>query len=124
MDALAKGSEDGLKIYLQIMALLIVMVALISLADQILAVLPNVLGAPITLERILGWLFAPMAWLYGVPWREAGVAGSLLGTKTILNELVAYLHYAALPAGALGARAGLGVVCARGGGAGGGSGGI
>jgi len=107
MDAVAKGTEDGLKIYLQIMALLIVMVALISLADQILAVLPNFLGAPITLERILGWLFAPMAWLYGVPWREAGVAGSLLGTKTILNELVAYLHYAALPAGTLDARSGL-----------------
>ena len=107
MDAVAKGTEDGLKIYLQIMALLIVMVALISLADQILAVLPNFMGAPITLERILGWLFAPMAWLYGVPWREAGVAGSLLGTKTILNELVAYLHYAALPAGTLDARSGL-----------------
>jgi CNT family concentrative nucleoside transporter len=107
MDAVAKGTEDGLKIYLQIMALLIVMVALISLADQILAVLPNFLGTPITLERILGWLFAPMAWLYGVPWREAGVAGSLLGTKTILNELVAYLHYAALPAGTLDPRSGL-----------------
>src|SRR5437868_2454865 len=107
MDAVAKGTEDGLKIYLQIMALLIVMVALISLADQILAVLPQLAGAPITLERILGWLFAPMAWLYGVPWREAGVAGSLLGTKTILNELVAYLHYAALPAGTLDPRSGL-----------------
>ncbi len=107
MDAVAKGTEDGLKIYLQIMALLIVMVALISLADQILAVLPHFMGAPITLERVLGWLFAPMAWLYGVPWREAGVAGSLLGTKTILNELVAYLHYAALPAGTLDARSGL-----------------
>ncbi len=107
MDAVAKGTEDGLKIYLQIMALLIVMVALISLADQILSVLPNLMGAPITLERILGWLFAPMAWLYGVPWREAGVAGSLLGTKTILNELVAYLHYAALPAGTLDPRSGL-----------------
>jgi len=107
MDAVAKGTEDGLKIYLQVMALLIVMVALISLADQILAVLPHWGGAPITLERTLGWLFAPMAWLYGVPWREAGVAGSLLGTKTILNELVAYLHYAALPAGTLDARSGL-----------------
>jgi CNT family concentrative nucleoside transporter len=107
MDAVARGTEDGLKIYLQIMALLIVMIALISLADQILAVLPHWGGAPITLERVLGWLFAPMAWLYGVPWREAGVAGSLLGTKTILNELVAYLNYAALPAGTLDPRSGL-----------------
>jgi CNT family concentrative nucleoside transporter len=107
MDAVARGTEDGLKIYLQIMALLIVMVALISLADQILAVLPQIGGAPITLERILGFLFAPLAWLYGVPWREAGIAGSLLGTKTILNELVAYLQYAALPKGALDPRSGL-----------------
>ncbi|HEY4274723.1 MAG TPA: nucleoside transporter C-terminal domain-containing protein, partial [Rhizomicrobium sp.] len=107
MDAVAKGTEDGLKIYLQVMALLIVMVALISLADQILSVLPHWGGAPITLERTLGWLFAPLAWLYGVPWREAGVAGSLLGTKTILNELVAYLNYAALPPGTLDPRSGL-----------------
>ena len=108
MDAVAKGTEDGLKIYLQIMALLIVMVALISLADQILsrAAAPWP-GAPLTLERMLGWLFAPLAWLYGVPWREAGVAGSLLGTKTILNELVAYLQYAALPKGTLDPRSGL-----------------
>ncbi len=107
MDAVARGTEDGLKIYLQIMALLIVMVALISLADQILAVLPDLGGAPITLERILGFLFAPLAWLYGVPWREAGIAGSLLGTKTILNELVAYIRYAGLPPGALDPRSGL-----------------
>ena len=105
MDAVAKGTEDGLKIYLQIMALLIVMVALISLADQILAALPDITGAPITLERVLGWLFAPLVWLYGVPWREAGVAGSLLGTKTILNELVAYIKLAGLPMGALDPRA-------------------
>jgi concentrative nucleoside transporter, CNT family len=84
-----------------------VMVALISLADQILAAAPSLSGAPLTLERILGWLFAPLAWLYGVPWREAGTAGSLLGTKTILNELVAYLKYAALPKGALDPRSGL-----------------
>jgi concentrative nucleoside transporter, CNT family len=107
MDAVAKGTEDGLKIYLQIMALLIVMVALISLADQILSVLPAIGGEPVTLERALGWLFSPLAWLYGVPWHEAGAAGSLLGTKTILNELVAYLKYAAMPKGTLDPRSGL-----------------
>jgi CNT family concentrative nucleoside transporter len=107
MDAVAKGTEDGLKIYLQIMALLIVMIALISLADHILSALPRLAGQPITLERILGFLFAPLAWLYGVPWREAGVAGSLLGTKTIINELVAYLQYAGLPKGTLDPRSGL-----------------
>jgi CNT family concentrative nucleoside transporter len=106
MDAVARGTEDGLKIYLQIMALLIVMLALVSLADQILALIPQH-GAPLTLERILGWLFAPLVWLYGVPWREAAVAGSLMGTKAVLNELVAYLDFAALPKGALDPRAGL-----------------
>jgi concentrative nucleoside transporter, CNT family len=107
MDAVAKGTEDGLKIYLQIMALLIVMIALIALADHILSALPPLGGAPITLERILGFLFAPLAWLYGVPWHEAGAAGSLLGTKTIINELVAYLQYAGLPKGTLDPRSGL-----------------
>ena len=69
--------------------------------------LPHLAGAPLTLERILGWLFSPLVWLYGVPWREAGVAGSLMGTKTMLNELVAYLQFAGLPKGALDPRAGL-----------------
>src|SRR6185312_10792205 len=89
MDAVARGTEDGLKIWLQIVAMLIVMLA------------PPVWGAPLTLERIFGWLFAPVVWLYGVPWHEATVAGSLMGTKTILNELVAYLKLAALPPASL-----------------------
>ncbi len=107
MDAVARGTEDGLKIFLQIMALLIVMLALVSLADQILALAPHIAGAPLTLERILGWLFSPLVWLYGVPWSEAATAGSLMGTKAVLNELVAYLDFAALPPGALDPRAGL-----------------
>ena len=107
MDAVARGTEDGLKIYLQIMALLIVMIALIALADHILSALPRLGGAPITLERVLGLLFAPLAWLYGVPWHEASAAGSLLGTKAIINELVAYIQYAGLPAGTLDPRSGL-----------------
>jgi CNT family concentrative nucleoside transporter len=106
MDAVARGTEDGLKIYLQIMALLIVMLALVSLADQLLALLPAIGGAPVTLERILGWLFSPLVWLYGVPWREAPVAGGLMGTKAVLNELVAYINLASLPPNALDPRAG------------------
>lgn len=101
MDAVARGTEDGLKIYLQIIALLIVMLALISLGDQILGVLPHVNAAPITLERILGWLFSPLVWLYGVPWDQAPAAGSLMGIKAVLNELVAYLNMASLPQGSL-----------------------
>jgi CNT family concentrative nucleoside transporter len=105
MDAVARGTEDGLKIYLQIIAMLIVMVALVSLADTILRNLPWVWGAPLSLERMFGWLFAPVVWLFGIPWSEAATAGSLMGTKTILNELVAYLNLAALPKGALDPRA-------------------
>jgi len=101
MDAVARGTEDGLKIYLQILAMLIVMVALVALADSILKLLPDVAGAPLSLERVFGWLFAPVVWLFGVPANEAATAGSLMGTKTILNELVAYLNLAGLPKGAL-----------------------
>jgi CNT family concentrative nucleoside transporter len=105
MDAVARGTEDGLKIWLQIVAMLVVMLALVALANQMLGVVPWLWGAPITLERVFGWLFAPVVWLYGVPWHEATSAGSLMGTKTILNELVAYLRLAALPAGSLDPRA-------------------
>lgn len=104
MDAIARGTEDGLKLYLGIVALLIVMVALVALADAVLAEFPAFHGAPFTAERIFGWLFAPLAWLYGVPFREAGTAGALLGTKTILNEFIAYLKLAALPDGTLSPR--------------------
>jgi len=101
MDAVARGTEDGLRIYLNIVAMLIVMLALVALANAILHLLPPVAGAPLTLERIFGWLFAPVVWLYGVPWNEALLAGSLMGAKTILNELIAYLKLAALPRSAL-----------------------
>lgn len=105
MDAMAQGTEDGLKIYLQILAMLIVTTALVALANLVLGVLPDVAGAPLTLERMLGWLFAPLVWLLGVPWEQAVTAGGLLGVKVILNELVAYLRMAALPAGSLDPRA-------------------
>jgi len=101
MDAVARGTEDGLQIYLQILALLIVMLALVSLADQVLALLPHAGAAPLTLERMLGWLFSPLVWLYGVPWRQAAAAGGLMGTKAVLNELVAYLQLSAMPKGML-----------------------
>jgi len=101
MDAIARGTEDGLKLWLSIIAMLLVIVALVALADVMLAHLPNVLGAPITMERIFGWLFAPVVWLLGIPWDQAATAGSLMGEKTVLNEFVAYLNLAALPANAL-----------------------
>jgi CNT family concentrative nucleoside transporter len=101
MDAMAQGTEDGLKIYLQILAMLIVTTSLMALANVILAHLPALGGAPLTLERMLGWLFAPFVWLLGVPWQQAAAAGSLMGIKVILTELVSYLRLAALPAGTL-----------------------
>jgi CNT family concentrative nucleoside transporter len=85
--------------------MLIVTVALVTLTDNILSHLPQVAGAPLTLERLLGWLFAPLVWLYGVPWHETGIAGSLLGMKIVLTELFAYLQMAKLPPGALDPRA-------------------
>lgn len=101
MDAMARGTEDGLKLYLQIIAMLVVTTSLVALANIMLAQLPGVMGAPLTLERMLGWLFAPLVWLMGVPADQMVTAGSLLGVKVILNELMAYLRMAALPAGAL-----------------------
>jgi CNT family concentrative nucleoside transporter len=85
-----------LKLLLNIVAMLVVLIALVSLVNIFLGVLPEVAGAPLTLQRLLGWGFAPLSWTLGVPWHEAVVAGSLLGTKTILNELVAYLNLASL----------------------------
>ena len=101
MDAVSHGTEVGLKIYWQIIAMLIVVTALVALANMILAHIPPVWGAPLTLQRVLGWMFAPVVWLYGVPWSEATTAGGLLGTKTILNELIAYIDLTKLAAGSL-----------------------
>jgi len=101
MDAVTRGTSDGLNIYLNILAILIVAIALVALANGAIGLLPDVAGAPLSMERIAGWAFAPIAWLMGVPWLEAQTAGSLLGIKTVLNEFIAYLQMQALPADAL-----------------------
>ncbi len=101
MDAMARGTQDGLNLYLQIIAMLIVTTALVALANVILSLAPMVAGAPLTLERMLGWAFAPLVWLLGVPWSQAAVAGQLMGIKLVLYELVSYLRLAGLPAGTL-----------------------
>jgi concentrative nucleoside transporter, CNT family len=84
--------------------MLIVMVALVHLANAIIGTLPDVGGAPITLERVLGAVMAPVCWLMGVPWQQAATAGSLMGMKTILNEFIAYIELSKLPPDALDAR--------------------
>jgi CNT family concentrative nucleoside transporter len=101
MDAVSRGTGEGLRLVANVLAMLVVFVALVALVNGALAALPDMFGAPLTLQRVLGWLFAPVAWLIGVPWGEATTAGSLLGTKLVLNELIAYLDMAALPAEAL-----------------------
>ena len=101
MDAIVKGTGAGLELLLNIVAMLIVFIALVYLANAVLGLLPDILGAPLTLQRALGWAMAPICWLMGIPWAQAVTAGGLMGIKTILNELVAYLQLAALPADAL-----------------------
>jgi len=97
VDALCRGTWEGLTLFLNIVAMLIVFVAVVKLANLGLAVLPEVAGAPMTLERGLGAVLAPVAWLIGIPWAEAHAAGALIGTKIILNELLAFIDLAALP---------------------------
>jgi CNT family concentrative nucleoside transporter len=102
MDAIVRGTATGLELLLNICAMLIVLVALVHLANAIIAgVLPEVAGAPITLQRLLGYVMAPVCWLLGIPWREAATAGGLMGVKTILNELIAYVELSKLPPEAL-----------------------
>ncbi|MBN9496381.1 MAG: nucleoside:proton symporter [Alphaproteobacteria bacterium] len=94
MDAIVKGTAAGLELLLNICAMLIVLVALVALVNAGLGLLPDAFGAPLKIERMLGWIFAPICWLMGIPWSEAPQAGALLGLKTALNEFVAYLSLA------------------------------
>jgi CNT family concentrative nucleoside transporter len=104
MDAIVKGTAVGLTLLLNIVAMLIVFVALVHLSNAVLGLLPDVTGAPLTLQRILGLVMAPVCWLIGIPWAQAPTAGTLMGVKTILNELIAYLDMSKLPPEALDAR--------------------
>ena len=104
MDAIAAGTIDGLKLLAYVIGFVLVLVALVELANIVLGVLPDVLGAPLTMQRILGWALAPAAWLIGVPWAEAVGAGQLLGSKIVLTEFVAYLEMSQFAPGELGDR--------------------
>jgi CNT family concentrative nucleoside transporter len=103
MDAVVKGTMDGIRPLVAIAAMLLVAVALVALVNQCLSVLPLLDGAPITLQRVFAWPFRPVMWLIGVPWAETGAAAGLMGSKTVLNEFVAYLDLARLPGDALSA---------------------
>lgn len=104
MDALTTGTLRGVQLLINISAMLIVMVALVHLVNLSLGLLPGWGGSPVTLEGLLGWCLAPVTWLLGVPWPEAPAAGALLGTKTVLNELIAYVRMGQLPEGVLSPR--------------------
>jgi CNT family concentrative nucleoside transporter len=104
MDAITRGTVEGVQLLVNIVAMLVVLVALVSLANQLLALLPDIAGSRLTLQRIFGFLMAPLVWVMGIPWAEAATAGALMGTKTVLNELIAYLDLAKLPEAALSPR--------------------
>mgnify|MGYP001304767443 FL=1 len=93
VDALTRGTRDGLMLAVNVGAMLLVLISLVALVNGLLSVI-TVFDAPMSIERVLGWLFAPAAWLLGIPWSEAPAAGTLLGTKLALNELIAYIQLA------------------------------
>ncbi len=101
MDAIAKGTAAGLELLLNIIAMLLVLVALVYLANAVLGLLPDVGGAAISMQRLLGYAMAPVCWLMGLPWPQAVTAGGLMGVKTVLNELIAYVDLSKLGADAL-----------------------
>jgi CNT family concentrative nucleoside transporter len=104
MDAVTKGTLEGVHLLLNIIGMLIVLVALVTLVNLIFGLFPDVVGSPLSLQRLAGLVMAPVCWLMGVPWSEAAAAGSLMGTKTVLNELIAYVDMSRLPAGTLSPR--------------------
>jgi CNT family concentrative nucleoside transporter len=97
IDAAAQGAIAGLRLAAYVGALLVAFVAMVAMLNDLLAFAGALVGIPeLTLQRALGWLLAPLAWLMGVPWEDAARVGSLLGIKTVLNEFLAYQELAAL----------------------------
>ena len=101
MDAVTKGTLQGVSLLINIVAMLVVLVAIVHLINLLLGLLPDIHSHPVTLQRLLGYIMAPIVFLMGVPWAESLTAGALMGTKTILNELLAYLEMAHLGKDAL-----------------------
>jgi len=101
MDAIVRGTSDGLKLMVNVGAMLLVFIALVALLNSALLLVPYSSNDPLTLQTILGWMFAPLVWLMGIPWQEAQLAGTLMGIKTALNELLAFLALVDLPAESL-----------------------
>ena len=96
MDAISTGTIQGLKLLANVVAMLIVLVALVALANGVLSLIPMPDAAPLTLQRTVGWVMQPVAWSLGVDWVDTQAAGQLLGTKLVLNEFIAYLDFSHL----------------------------
>jgi len=104
MDVLANSTQVGLQLVLNIVAMIIVIVALVHLLNAFLGLLPDIANRPLSMERLLGYALAPATWLMGIPWSEALKTGELLGTKTVLTEFIAYVHLGQLPVDELSVR--------------------
>ncbi len=105
IDAITKGTVQGLSLLMNVTAMLIVLVALVHLANAILGGVSGAVAVEtLTIQQVFGWVFAPVCWLMGIPWSEAVAAGGLMGVKTVLNEFLAYLQLAGTPPEALGER--------------------
>jgi CNT family concentrative nucleoside transporter len=89
--AAANGTTDGLKLAVNVGAMLIAFIALVSLLNAGVGLI-SIGGDPLTIERMLGWIMAPCAFLMGVPWAEAPAVGSVLGTRTVINEIIAFMQ--------------------------------
>lgn len=103
MDAITSGTLDGTRLMVNVGAMLIVLVSLVALLNAFLSLFPLINGVEPRLENLFGYLFAPLVWLMGVPWNECLTAGTLMGTKTVLNELLAFIELSRLPADSLSA---------------------
>lgn len=101
MAAITRGTVEGVSLLINVIAMLVVVVALVALLNMLLGLLPDIGGSVLSLERMLGWVMAPIVFLMGIPWSEASDAGALMGVKTVLNEFLAYLQMAALPSDVL-----------------------
>lgn len=107
MDAITRGTLDGLRLLANIVAMLVVLIAFVHLLNMVLGLFPSSSEGQLSFQGLLGYLMMPLVWLMGIPWSETWAAGSLMGTKTVLNEFVAYLDLASLPPGTFGPRSSL-----------------
>ena len=104
LDTITRSTADGIKLMINVGAMLIVLIGLVALVNSVLSLLPEIYGNEITLQGILGLIFAPIVWMMGIPMSESLTAGSLMGTKTVLNELVAFFALANTEPGLLSAK--------------------